>query len=245
MTRLYTEFVRPILVIEQEESLTGLGLLGERLEASGLPYRVLRMWEDGLDGIRPSDVAALVPMGGNAHAWQEDGHAFIRDERELLAEAVEEGVPVLGICLGAQLLAQALGAEVRAASQPERGWLPVYPTEHARGDPVFGHLDGSLGTYQWHNDVFDLPPGAQLLARSDLHPNQAFRLGDAWGIQFHPEVDVELFEAWTSRHPKEVAEAGVDIDAFRRAVTAGEGPSVADRAGLFDGFLDFVGRRSG
>jgi GMP synthase (glutamine-hydrolysing) len=235
--------MRPILVIEQERSLEGLGLLGDRLDRSGLPYRRLQIWETGLDGIRAGDFAAIVPMGGNSHAWQEDAYSFLRRERLLLAEAVDEGVPVLGICLGAQLLARALGAEVRAAEEPEIGWLDVHPTVQARDDPVFGHLGGALGTYQWHNDVFELPPGAQLLARSEQYENQGFRVGNAWGIQFHPEVDPELFELWISRHPDEVREAGVDTAALREAVYAGADVSRPLRASLFDGFLDVVGER--
>ena len=156
----------PVLLIEQEPALEGLGFLGERLAASGLPYRRLQLWQEGLDGLRASDFSAIVPMGGNAHAWQEDAHPVLRRERLLLADAVAEGVPVLGICLGAQLLARALGAEVRTAGAPEIGWLPIAPTLDAAGDPLFGHLTAPAGVYQWHHDVFELPEGARLLASS-------------------------------------------------------------------------------
>ena len=234
--------MRPVLVIEQERSLEGLGLLGERLEVSKLPYRRLQMWRERIDGLRPRDFAGVVPMGGTAHAWQEEGHEFLLDERLFLGAAVEERVPVLAICLGAQLLARSLGADVRAGTAPEIGWLDIEPTEDAADDPLFGHMTGPAGVYQWHYDAFELPPGARRLARSDLYPNQAFRVGDedAWGIQFHPEVDPEIWELWISRHPNEVREAGVDVAALRDAVHGGAARSRAFREGLFDAFLAVV-----
>jgi GMP synthase (glutamine-hydrolysing) len=237
--------VRPVLVIEQEPSLEGLGLLGERLDASGLPYRRFRAWKEGLDGLQARDVAGVIAMGGNAHAWQEDEVPFLRMERLLLADAVETDVPVLGICLGGQLLARAFGADVHAAPASEIGWLDLHPTEEAAGDPLFGHLTGPTGVYQWHHDVFDLPAGARLLARSDLCENQAFRVGDAaaWGIQFHPEADLDLFETWIARNRRYVREAGIDENALRTDVRRGAGMSRPFRARLFDSFLDVVRAR--
>jgi GMP synthase-like glutamine amidotransferase len=232
--------VRPILVIEQEHSLRGLGLLGERLEASGLPYRALRGWDERLEDVDAGDVAAVIPMGGNAHAWDEDAVPLLRAERELLRDAVEAGIPVLGICLGAQVLARALGGDVRAAAEPEIGWVDIEPTGEAADDGVFRHLASPTGVYQWHYDVFEPPPGSAVLARSRLAPNQAFRVDGAaaWGIQFHPEATPELWELWISRHPDEVREAGVDVDALRKAVYRGARESLAVRTALFDAFIE-------
>jgi len=239
--------VRPILVIEQEYALRGLGLLGERLEASGLPFRRLRGWDEPLDELEPRDFAAIIPMGGTVHAWDEEAVPKLRAERLLLRKAVEEEVPVLGICLGGQLLTRALGGEARPAAEPELGWCDIVPTEEARDDPIFSLLDGVAGVYQWHYDVFEPPAGATVLARSEAAPNQAFRVdgADAWGIQFHPEVTPDLFELWIERHPVEVAEAGVDVDALRTAVYRGAGESHAFRAAFFDAFLDRVRLRWG
>jgi GMP synthase (glutamine-hydrolysing) len=237
--------MKPILVIEQEYSLRGLGLLGERLEASGLPYRSLPAWEEPMDALDPRDFAAVIPMGGTAHAWQADDVPVLATERRFLAQAVEAGVPVLGICLGGQLLASAVGGDVQAGPEPEIGWLEITPTEAARDDPLFRVLEGSAGVYQWHSDVFEPPPSARLLARSAASPNQAFRVDGtrAWGIQFHPETTPELWELWIARHPVEVEESGVDIEALRNAVYAGARRSLAFCTALFDTFINLVAER--
>jgi GMP synthase (glutamine-hydrolysing) len=232
--------VRPVLVIEQELALEGLGFLGERLEASGLPYRRLQLWREDLGGLRARDFSAIVPLGGNAHAWQESDYPFLRRERLLLADALEEGAPVLGICLGAQLLARALGAEVRTAEAPEIGWLPIAPTAEARNDPLFGHLTAPTGVYQWHHDVFELPAGARLLATSERFENQAFRAGDAWGVQFHPEVDPETFEVWIANHPGAAEANGIDEETLRESVWREAEASRPFRARLFDAFFELV-----
>ena len=239
--------MKPILVIEQEYTLRGLGLLGERLDASGLPYQRLGAWDGRVDEQAPGDFAAVIAMGGTGHAWEEERDPKLRAERLLLRDAVAEGVPVLGICLGGQILARALGGEAGPAVEPEMGWVDITPTDAARDDPVFRVLDGVAGVYQWHYDVFEPPPGATVLARSDLSPNQGFRLdgADAWGIQFHPEVTPDLWELWIARNQEDVAEAGVDIDALREAVSRGAGRSVGFRSAFFDAFIERVRLRWG
>ena len=125
--------MKPILVIEQEYSLRGLGLLGERLQASGLPYRSLGAWNEPIDELDPSELAAIIAMGGTAHAWEADRIPALRDERVLLREAVETGVPVFGICLGGQLLAGAVGGEDAPPRRPRSaGWRSRRPTAPAR-----------------------------------------------------------------------------------------------------------------
>jgi GMP synthase (glutamine-hydrolysing) len=234
--------VKPIVVIEQEHSLRGLGLLGERLEASGLPYRSLKAWDERIEDVDVGEIGAFIPMGGNAHAWDEEAIPLLRSERLLLETAVERDVPVLGICLGAQVLTRALGGTVTRASEPELGWLEIVPTEAAAEDPLLGHLDGPTGVYQWHYDVFEPPPGARVLAKSAQAPNQAFRVDgtDVWGIQFHPEASPDLWELWIERHPVEVAESGVDIESLREAVYAGAEETLGFRTRFFDAFIGRV-----
>lgn len=139
-------------------------------------------------------VAGAVVMGGPMNVDEVDVHPELASEREWLAEALRRQMPVLGICLGAQLLARALGAEVRAGSGPELGYAPVEILNPQ--DPILGALAPSTTVLHWHGDVFDLPEGAEHLARSERTEVQAFRHGNAWGVLFHPESDLALLEAW-------------------------------------------------
>ncbi len=214
--------MKPILAIEQDPTLPGLGLLGRVVRACGVPLVSAHAWEGDLDGLRAGDFSGIAPLGGSMHAWEEERLPYLGRQRELLREAVDEGVPVLGICLGGQLLARALGAEVRAAEVPEFGWVAIEPTPEAADDALLGHLTGPAGVYQWHRDVFDLPDGAVRLARSAASPNQAFRFGErAWGLQFHPEVDVPLWEGWKRNHEGAPAQVGLDQAVLDAAIAAG------------------------
>ncbi len=125
-----------------------------------------------------------------------DRHPALAIERDWIADAVHRNIPVLGICLGAQLLASALGARVGPAERPEIGFAPIEVLNPT--DPILGGLAPSANVLHWHRDVFELPKGAQLLASSAQTENQAFRLGNAWGVLFHPEADAALVEAWLS-----------------------------------------------
>jgi GMP synthase (glutamine-hydrolysing) len=214
--------VKPILAIEQDPTLPGLGLLGRVVRAHGLPISSAHAWEGDLDGLRARDFGGIVPLGGSMQSWDEERLPFLGRERELLREAVDEGVPVLGICLGAQLLARALGAEARPAEHPEVGWLTVEATPEAAGDPLLAHLREPVGVYQWHLDVFDLPEGALRLARSELSENQAFRYGErAWGLQFHPEVDLPLYLGWIRNWEGAPARMGLDPKALEASIATG------------------------
>ncbi|HEY5054421.1 MAG TPA: type 1 glutamine amidotransferase [Solirubrobacterales bacterium] len=141
-----------------------------------------------------AEVAGVVAMGGPMNVDETARYPALAVEREWLAEAVDREMPVLGICLGAQLLARALGAEVRPGEGPEIGFAPVGIAEPS--DPVLGALAPSTDVLHWHGDVFDLPDGARPLASSARTEHQAFRLGNAWGVLFHSEADLALVEAW-------------------------------------------------
>jgi GMP synthase (glutamine-hydrolysing) len=214
--------VKPILAIEQDPTLPGLGLLGRVVRAHGLPLTSAHAWEGDLDGLRARDFGGIVPLGGSMQSWDEQRLPFLARERELLREAVDEGVPVLGICLGGQLLARALGGEARVADTPECGWLTVEATAEAADDPLLAHLREPVGVYQWHLDVFDLPDGAVRLARSEQSENQAFRYGErTWGLQFHPEVDLPLYLGWIKNWAGAPERMGLDPDALEASIAEG------------------------
>jgi GMP synthase-like glutamine amidotransferase len=142
------------------------------------------------------EFAATVVMGGPMGAYEDGAHPWLRAEKALLRDAVESDHPVWGVCLGAQLLAAALGARVYPGEQPEVGLLPVELTAAAAADEVFAVAPSRFPTLQWHGDTFDLPAGATLLAGSPAYPHQAFRFRRAYGLQFHLEVTPELAAEW-------------------------------------------------
>jgi GMP synthase (glutamine-hydrolysing) len=140
---------------------------------------------------------AVLAMGGPMGAGDDADHPWLAPEKRLVREAVQDGRPFLGVCLGVQLLAASLDAAVYPADRPEVGLLPVELTPEGRGDPLFAGVDDPLVSLQWHGDTFDLPDGASLLASSPLVPNQAFRSGErAYGVQFHLEVTGEMAREW-------------------------------------------------
>jgi len=197
--------------------------------------------------VLPDHAAVLgaVVMGGPMNVDEAERYPQLAEERAWLAEAVDLGMPVLGICLGAQLLARAIGAAVRPGDGAEIGFAPVRVADP--DDPVLGCLAPRTPVLHWHGDVFDLPAGTQPLASSEQTPLQAFRRGNAWGILFHPEADAALVDAWLNE-PTMLADAeaalGPDAaDALRRQAAEGEAELIARSTPGFEAFADLVATR--
>jgi GMP synthase (glutamine-hydrolysing) len=146
---------------------------------------------------RPLDAyEAVIVFGGAMHADQDDHHPWLREENFFLQRLLDLRLPVLGVCLGAQLIAKAAHTWVGPTSEPEIGWFDVELTEAGAADPVLSRLPASFSAFQWHYYTHGLPAGAEELARSRVC-TQAYRLGDAaWGVQFHPEVTLAQVESW-------------------------------------------------
>jgi GMP synthase (glutamine-hydrolysing) len=146
---------------------------------------------------RPLDAySAVLVFGGAMHADQDDHHPWLREEDFFLQRLLDLHMPVLGICLGAQLLAKAAHAPVYPVEEPEVGWFAVELTDAGADDPVLGRLPRTFDAFQWHYYAHDVPAGAVELARNRVC-TQAFRLGDsAWGVQFHPEVTLHQVQSW-------------------------------------------------
>ena len=145
---------------------------------------------------------------------------WLRQEERYITQAVASGVPILGICLGAQLLARCLGARVYPMGHKEIGWYPVRFTEAAQDDAMFAGMPREEMMFHWHGETFHLPPGAEKLAESDLCPNQAFRCGAGlYGLQFHPEVTPEIIASWCREDANcgDLREAKGPIDAEAHA----------------------------
>jgi GMP synthase (glutamine-hydrolysing) len=203
--------MKPVAVIVNDDLLPGAGWVGRVLDRMAIPWQTVRGFAGETASLELAALGGVVVTGGRQHAWEEEDHPQLRDERLLLAAAAETGVPALGLCLGGQVLARALGGEVEPAAVGEHGWLDIEPLPAAGDDPVVGpSLRAPTRVYQWHWDRFTLPPGATALARTDAAPVQAFRYGSCYGVQFHPEVDLETFEIWHANFPAACATVGVD-----------------------------------
>jgi GMP synthase (glutamine-hydrolysing) len=213
------------------------GWLGETLAERGARTVVVRGFA-GDPMPDPGSVDALVVLGGPQGAYELDHHPYLADEIDLLRRADEGGTPVLGICLGGQLLAAALGGRAYPTGDIEYGYPAITLTEAGRGDPVLRELDGPV--LAWHHDTFDLPPGGDLLAVSDRFPF-AFRRGRSIGLQFHPEASPRMLAGWLSRTPAATLEQDrIDGDAWVGHARSVAGSARAVSARLFAAWLDEV-----
>jgi GMP synthase-like glutamine amidotransferase len=215
------------------------GLLAERCEGGG---HELVEWMPGAGEPIPAPLSAfdaVAVFGGGMNVRDAERLPWMRAEVELLREALQAGVPALGVCLGAQLLASAAGAEVRRSPSPEIGWFDVERTPEGAEDPLLGRLPGRFLAYEWHSYAFALPAGAVALARSAACP-QAFRLGDrAWGVQFHPEVGPEIVEEWALDYESDPDAIALGFDPPAHIAEAAERLPAWMALGreLFEGFL--------
>jgi GMP synthase (glutamine-hydrolysing) len=196
--------MRPVLVLQHLHA-DGPAYLATWLRRQGVPFEV-RNAEAGQDfRAAAADYAALAVLGGEMSA--NDPLPSLREAEQLILDAMRCGVPVLGHCLGGQLMAKALGAPITQSPLPEIGWHPVRLLPHDGTRAWFG--DGTEAVvFQWHYDVFGLPPGAQQLATSDSCPQQAFGIGPHLAMQFHVELDEAKLKAWTEAHDDRFLAAG-------------------------------------
>lgn len=171
-----------------------LGNIRPILEARGVTVECVDLYA-GAPLPDPSSAAGLIFMGGAMCA--NDDLDFLRRELDLIRTTAGRGQAILGVCLGAQLIAKAFGAKVYRSAMPEIGWSDIHATESAASDAVFSHLGSCTRVFQLHYDTFDLPSDAVWLARSEACPHQAFRFGDStYGIQFHPEMTPQMGAEW-------------------------------------------------
>jgi GMP synthase-like glutamine amidotransferase len=191
-----------VLIVQNEDPSPG-GLINQWLDEQGADLNVLRIDIEDRD-IDPRDYDLLVPLGSEFAAYDES-LPFVERSRVLLERAVEQDVPVLGVCFGGQLLAKVLGGQAFRAAESEIGWIPV--RSH---DP---ELVSEGPWFQWHFDGFSTPPGARLVAETDAGP-QVFVSGRHLGVQFHPEVTPEIMEGWVRTYRHELDDEGVDPDAL-------------------------------
>jgi GMP synthase-like glutamine amidotransferase len=206
-----------ILVVQHDDDGPA-GVVGERIDALGgeritvLPHRGEALPES------PEGFAAALLLGGPMSVIDADSHPHYPHLFGLTRAFHEAGKPLLGVCLGAQIVARALGERVYRHHATEFGFCAVELTPEGRADPLFAGLGPALQPMQWHEDTFDLPRGAALLATGATCRNQAYRVGaSTYGVQFHPEVDRSIVAAWAAMPAAQVAANRLDLEALMRA----------------------------
>jgi GMP synthase (glutamine-hydrolysing) len=194
------------VLVFQHDPFEDLGFFAEVLEKQGVDYRVLRLFNGEMPAEDWDHVRALIILGGPMNVDEEESYPFLRWEKRIIRAAIDEAVPMLGVCLGAQLIAATLGTAVFHGAVKEIGWSPISITPHGQVDSLLGYLPENATVFQWHGDGFDLPAGAILLASSVNYKTQAFRLGKTiYGLQFHLEVTPRMIERWIDERSKDLA----------------------------------------
>lgn len=235
--------MRALAIVYQPDA--GAGVFADRIAARGLE---LDSWMRAEAPTAPRDPAsydAVLTFGGSMNADQEDLHPWLRADKRLLADLLERGVPLLCVCLGAQLLAEAAGAPPRRSLEPEIGWREVTLTAEGAADPLLSPLAPGFQAFEWHSYEFPLPAGATRLAHSPACL-QAFRHGDlAWAIQFHAEVSAQDAEAWIDdyRSDEDAVRIGLDPESLRAETRARIGAWNELGRGLCERFLDAAASR--
>jgi GMP synthase (glutamine-hydrolysing) len=198
------------VLVLQHAACEGLGTILDALERRGLKAHHIRSFAGDAVPTGLGEARGLVVMGGPMSVYEHERYPFLQDELRLIQRTAAEAKLILGICLGSQLLAAALGSEVMKGKQPEIGWLPVRLGQGAASDPVFTGLPDEFTAFHWHGDIFSLPPGAEPLASSVVTQYQAFRYGtNAYGLLFHLEMTHETIAGMAENFPQDLHQAGL------------------------------------
>jgi GMP synthase (glutamine-hydrolysing) len=208
-TKLALPITMNVLVV-QHVNLEGPGLIEECLREKKIAYQIICLEKDP-HLPSPDGFTHIVLLGGPMNVYEENSYPFLRAEDLLIKEAIQRGKYILGICLGAQLIAKALGAAVYKAPRREIGWYNVSLTEEGLKDALFSSLPQSFPVFQWHEDTFEIPRGGRPLASSTPVLHQAFRYENAYGLQFHLEVTREMILEWMKEYQAGIEQSRIEI----------------------------------
>lgn len=202
----------------QHIACEGLGIIEKVFQDQGVHYCYIRLDQgEKLPTAEEISGNALVILGGPMNVYEEERYPYLKEETELIRHGLDAGTPMIGICLGAQLIAKAAGAQVYAGRTKEIGWYPIHLEPAAGEDTLFRQANSEIRVFQWHGDTFDIPEDAVNLASSALFPNQAYRLNNnVYALQFHLEVTREMILAWGEEYEKEIRSEEVDIQKLYR-----------------------------
>lgn len=199
------------IIVLQHAGCEAPGLIAGAIERKGVEIKTVRGFAGEAVPVETGAAAGLVIMGGPMGVYETDRFPFLRQELRLIESALREEKPVLGVCLGSQLLASAVGAEVKKGKQKEIGWHEVRLTDEAASDPLMRGLKREFTAWHWHGDVYGLPAGCVRLASSELTPNQAIRYGsNAYGFLFHMEITPEILSGMVETFADELKAEGID-----------------------------------
>jgi GMP synthase (glutamine-hydrolysing) len=213
------------ILVFQHDPFEDLGVFAEILERQAANYRVIRLFHGEIPTADWERVKALIVLGGPMRVQDEASYPFLRWEKRIIDAAIAEQVAILGIGLGAQLIASTLGTSVYRGPVKEIGWSSVSLTPQGQVDSLLGYLPENATVFQWHGDGFDLPAGAIRLASSINFENQAFRIGKTiYGLQFHLEVKPRMIERWIDERSKDLAQAPYAMPEKIRADTQSYAP---------------------
>ncbi len=230
----------PTALVLQHVAVEGPAALGDVLTQRGVELRPVRIFA-GEPVPTTLEADALIVMGGPMGVYESDRYPHLTDELRLIEATLAQKKPIIGTCLGSQLLAAALGARVYPNTRKEIGWYEVTLADAARDDRLFAKSPQRFSPVHWHGDIFDLPAGATRLASSAISPTQAYRYGDnAYGLLFHLELGRAHLDSWMTAFADELVDAGIDpasitTDADRRLAAAGVVGS-----GVFRGFASLI-----
>ena len=200
------------ILVFQNEECEHLGVFSKILNENNISYQYIKLYEEE-EIPNLNDYSAIIILGGPMNVYEERKYPFLKKENSSIKEALKINKPMLGICLGAQIIARAAGAKVYPAKRKEIGWFTIDLTVEGRDDTVFKGLERQLSVFQWHGDTFDMPTESKKLATSNLIPNQAFSIGETtYALQFHLEVTKQMISEWVNRYANELASLKEEVD---------------------------------
>jgi len=207
-----------ILIIKHVEN-EGAGTLETFFKGRGFVPVILELAKGESFPENTGAYKAVVIMGGPMNVYEEEKYYFLKEENNFIKDIVKEEIPFLGVCLGAQLLAKALGAKIKKAPIKEIGWYEIGLTEEGKEDVLFKNISQKFNVFQWHEDTFDIPKKAGLLSVSDTGINQAFKYGkNAYGFQFHIEATPQMIEGWLKNELLPAERSKIILESYKNKV---------------------------